>query len=167
MVNDDVHEDIERRGDRVGCDCIRGEAVHEILEAAWVVLVVVVKDFERLRAAWSEEKVVAARGVVDDDEHGTAAVGVERVAGGRIDRVGVVNGAPRRQPLARVRACERHQIRHLFALRIDDAQDLTLVEREAHTGLRGNVVARDGSVLGNRLLYSCATSGSSAYHHSI
>ena len=55
-----VHEDVERRRDRVGRDAERRESADEILEAARVVPGRLVDDRERLRAARREQEVVSA-----------------------------------------------------------------------------------------------------------
>ena len=77
--------------------------------------------------------------VLDDRPHRTAAVGIEDVAGGDVDGVGVVDGPAGRQPLGRIRFRERDEIRDLLAKRIDDLQPLAALDDQSRPGLRFEV----------------------------
>jgi hypothetical protein len=93
--------------------------------------VTLVEDLERLRAAGREEKVVPAYPVLEDREHGVAAVGVEDVAGRQVDGVVVVDASPGGEPLARVVGRKGHDVRDLLPLRIYDPEHLTPTEPQA------------------------------------
>src|SRR5918998_1705498 len=107
-----------------------------------VALVVVVKDLERLGAAGRQEKVVPAHPVLEDREHGVAAVGVENVARREVDGVVVVDAAPGGESLRGVLGGERHNVRDLLPLRVNDPQHLPPPQLQADPRLRSQVVAR-------------------------
>lgn len=70
----------------------------------------------------------------DDIQHDPAAVGIERVTCGEIDRLGIVQRPPGGDNLVQIIGIERQQVGDLFAARIDYGQLLAL--RKAKGGAR-------------------------------
>ena len=88
----DVHEDVEGGGDVVGGDVELGKGALKVLEAAWMVGVVVVHDLEGLFAAGGEEEVIAAVGIFEDFHEGATPVAPKVMAGGDEDSFFEIQG---------------------------------------------------------------------------
>src|SRR3712207_5183133 len=122
------------------------EVLRQILQAArMVTLVAFVEHLEGLRAAGREQEVVLAHPVFQDREHGVAAVGVEDVAGGLVDRVVVVDSPARRKPfrdvrLARAAGGEGRDVGDLLPFGVYHPQYLPLLELECDARLRLQVI---------------------------
>lgn len=72
--------------------------------------------------------------VRDDIQHDPAAVGIQRMTGGEIDRLGIIQRSAGGNHLVQIIGIERQQVGDLFAARIDDGQLLPL--RKAKGGAR-------------------------------
>ena len=100
----------------------------------------VVNYLKSLRAARRQQKIVATDGVFDDGKHRSAAIGIKRVPGGKINRVGVIYRPPGRKPLADVALRECRQIRNLLAARVDNFQKSSLFDGDPDAGLRFEMI---------------------------
>ena len=96
----------------VGFDAVLTKSINQVHEATWVLVAVflLVDNFERLRTAWGVEEIVPSDRVASDSEHRRAAIGIEDVTGGKINRISVIKAAARREPFPRVRCIESDEI---------------------------------------------------------
>jgi hypothetical protein len=79
---------------------------------------------------------VTANGIGDDREHDATAIGVQRMAGGQVNGVAVVDRPAGRKPLAAVFEAIGRQVRNLFAVGIDHPQCLAAPKLERCAALR-------------------------------
>src|SRR3712207_1793750 len=112
-----------------------------------VPLVALVEKLEGFRAARGEKEVMPSHSVLQDREHGVAAVRVENVASSVVDRVVVIDGSARREPLGGVRTAqarggESHDVGYLFPCRVYHPQRLPFPQLKGDASLRRQVVAK-------------------------
>jgi hypothetical protein len=81
--------------------------------------VVSINDSKHFGTAGCEQKVVTSNSVFYHREHHVAAIAVERMAFGQVNRFGIVDGSARRQVFILVVEIEANEIGDLFSVKID------------------------------------------------
>ena len=104
-----------------GAERRKGEL--QVFEAGRVAASVQVQRFEHLLVARFQHEVVPAHGVLEDDGHLSAAVGIETVTRSQADLAGIVDRSARRPAASAFVVLEGEQNGNLLFERVGQAQD--------------------------------------------